>query len=38
VVHSLEATLELGVLGVGVLVCIFVSLFLSMKLFQEEEL
>lgn len=38
VLHSQEATQAMGVLGVGVLVSIFVSLFLSMKMFQEAEL
>ncbi|MED3022297.1 MULTISPECIES: ABC-2 transporter permease [Bacillus cereus group] len=38
VLHSQEATQAMGVLGIGVLVSIFVSMFLSMKMFQEAEL
>ncbi|PFA55286.1 ABC transporter substrate-binding protein, partial [Bacillus cereus] len=36
--HSQEATLAMGVLGTGVLVSIVISMFLSMKMFQEAEL
>ncbi|MBP3972249.1 ABC-2 transporter permease [Bacillus sp. WL1] len=38
VLHSQEATQAMGVLGIGVLVSIFISMFLSMKMFQEVEL
>uniref|UniRef100_UPI0021E97461 ABC-2 transporter permease n=1 Tax=Bacillus thuringiensis TaxID=1428 RepID=UPI0021E97461 len=38
VLHSQEATQAMGVLGIGVLVSVFVSMFLSMKMFQEAEL
>lgn len=38
VLHSQEATLAMSVLGIGVLVSIFISMFLSMKMFQEAEL
>ena len=38
VLHSQEATLAMGVLGTGVLVSIVISMFLSMKMFQEAEL
>lgn len=38
VLHSQEATQAMGILGIGVLVSIFVSMFLSMKMFQEAEL
>jgi len=38
VLHSQEAIQAMGVLGIGVLVSIFVSMFLSMKMFQEAEL
>ncbi|MDA2321095.1 ABC-2 transporter permease [Bacillus cereus group sp. Bc177] len=38
VLHSQEATQAMGVLGIGVLVSIFVSMFLSVKMFQEAEL
>ncbi|PFC52515.1 ABC transporter substrate-binding protein, partial [Bacillus thuringiensis] len=38
VLHSQEATLAMGVLGIGVLVSIVISMFLSMKMFQEAEL
>ncbi|WP_342715721.1 ABC-2 transporter permease [Bacillus paramycoides] len=38
VLHSQVATQAMGVLGIGVLVSIFVSMFLSMKMFQEAEL
>ncbi|MGD6889215.1 ABC-2 transporter permease [Bacillus mobilis] len=38
VLHSQEATQAICVLGIGVLVSIFVSMFLSMKMFQEAEL
>ncbi|MDP1457098.1 ABC-2 transporter permease [Bacillus wiedmannii] len=38
VLHSQEATLAMSVLGIGVLVSIFISMFLSMKVFQEAEL
>ncbi len=38
VLHSQEATQAMGVLSIGVLVSIFVSMFLSMKMFQEAEL
>ncbi|TPV44035.1 ABC-2 transporter permease [Bacillus dicomae] len=38
VLHSQEATLAMGVLGIGVLVSIFISMILSMKMFQETEL
>ncbi|EOP13163.1 MULTISPECIES: ABC-2 transporter permease [Bacillus] len=38
VLHSQEATQAMGVLGIGVLVSIFISMFLSMKMFQEAEL
>ncbi|HDW3052530.1 TPA: ABC-2 transporter permease [Bacillus cereus] len=38
VLHSQEATQAMGVLDIGVLVSIFVSMFLSMKMFQEAEL
>lgn len=36
--HSQEATLAMSVLGIGVLVSIVISMFLSMKMFQEAEL
>jgi ABC-2 type transport system permease protein len=38
VLHSQEATLAMSVLGIGVLVSIVISMFLSMKMFQEAEL
>ncbi|MES5864890.1 ABC-2 transporter permease [Bacillus cereus group sp. RP32] len=38
VLHSQVATQAMGVLGIGILVSIFVSMFLSMKMFQEAEL
>lgn len=38
VLHSQEATQAMGVLDIGVLVSIFVSMFLSVKMFQEAEL
>ncbi|PEW82020.1 ABC transporter substrate-binding protein [Bacillus cereus] len=38
VLYSQEATLAMGVLGIGVLVGIVISMFLSMKMFQEAEL
>ena len=38
VLHSEEATLSMSVLGIGVLVSIVISMFLSMKMFQEAEL
>ncbi|MGN7891408.1 ABC-2 transporter permease [Bacillus sp. 22475] len=38
VLHSQEAILAMGVLGTGVLVSIVISMFLSMKMFQEAEL
>ncbi|HFJ9438256.1 MULTISPECIES: ABC-2 transporter permease [Bacillus] len=38
VLHSQVATQAMGVLGIGVLVSILVSMFLSMKMFQEAEL
>ncbi|MBE5104218.1 ABC-2 transporter permease [Bacillus thuringiensis] len=38
VLHSQEATLAMGVLGIGVLVSIIISMLLSMKMFQEVEL
>ncbi|MGZ7150769.1 ABC-2 transporter permease [Bacillus sp. BC08] len=38
VLYSQEATLAMGVLGIGVLVSIVISMFLSMKMFQEAEL
>ncbi|EJS71463.1 MULTISPECIES: ABC-2 transporter permease [Bacillus] len=38
VLHSQEATLAMSVLGIGVLVSIVMSMFLSMKMFQEAEL
>ncbi|HDR7946677.1 TPA: ABC-2 transporter permease [Bacillus toyonensis] len=38
VLHSEEATLAMGILGIGVLVSIVISMFLSMKMFQEAEL
>ncbi|QEL86833.1 ABC-2 transporter permease [Bacillus mycoides] len=38
VLHSQEATLAMSVLGIGVLVSIVISMFLSMKMFQEGEL
>ncbi|QWI18526.1 ABC-2 transporter permease [Bacillus wiedmannii] len=38
VLHSQEATQAMGFLGIGVLVSIFISMFLSMKMFQEAEL
>ena len=38
VLHSQEATLAMGVLSIGVLVSIFISMFLSMKMFQQAEL
>ncbi|AXR18948.1 ABC-2 transporter permease [Bacillus thuringiensis] len=38
VLHSQEATLAMGVLSIGVLVSIVISMFLSMKMFQEAEL
>ncbi|HFK1544516.1 TPA: ABC-2 transporter permease [Bacillus albus] len=38
VLHSQEATQAMGVLGIGVLVSIFVSMFLSVKMFQKAEL
>ncbi|MEE3945741.1 ABC-2 transporter permease [Bacillus wiedmannii] len=38
VLHSEDATLSMSVLGIGVLVSIVISMFLSMKMFQEAEL
>ncbi|AAS43196.1 MULTISPECIES: ABC-2 transporter permease [Bacillus] len=38
VLQSEDATLAMGVLGIGVLVSIFISMILSMKMFQEVEL
>lgn len=38
VLQSEDATLAMGVLGTGVLVSIFISMILSMKMFQEVEL
>lgn len=38
VLHSQEATLAMSFLGIGVLVSIVISMFLSMKMFQEAEL
>ncbi|HDR7866971.1 MULTISPECIES: ABC-2 transporter permease [Bacillus] len=38
VLHSQEATLAMSVLGIGVLISIVMSMFLSMKMFQEAEL
>ncbi|MFJ8352449.1 ABC-2 transporter permease [Bacillus paramycoides] len=38
VLHSEDATLAMGVLGIGVLVSIVISMLLSMKMFQEAEL
>ncbi|MDA1922064.1 ABC-2 transporter permease [Bacillus cereus] len=38
VLHSQEATLAMGVFSIGVLVSIFISMFLSMKMFQQAEL
>ena len=38
VLHSQEATQAMSVLGMGVLVSIFISMFLSMKMFQQAEL
>ncbi|PER83861.1 ABC-2 transporter permease [Bacillus cereus] len=38
VLHSQEATPAMGVLSIGVLVSIFISMFLSMKMFQQAEL
>ncbi|PRT41314.1 ABC-2 transporter permease [Bacillus wiedmannii] len=38
VLHSQEATLAMSVLGIGVLVSIVISMFRSMKMFQEAEL
>lgn len=38
VLHSEEATLAMGVLGIGMLVSIVISMLLSMKMFQEVEL
>jgi len=38
VLHSQEATLAMSVLGIGVLVSTVISMFLSMKMFQEAEL
>ncbi len=38
VLHSQEATQAMSVLGIGVLVSIFISMFLSMKMFQQAEL
>ncbi|KLA24851.1 ABC-2 transporter permease [Bacillus cereus] len=38
VLHSQEATQAMSVLGIGVLVSIVISMFLSMKMFQEAEL
>ncbi|PEL63829.1 ABC-2 transporter permease [Bacillus wiedmannii] len=38
VLHSQEATLAMSFLGIGVLVSIVISIFLSMKMFQEAEL
>ncbi|MGH0676084.1 ABC-2 transporter permease [Bacillus luti] len=38
VLHSQEATLAMGVVGIGVLVSIVISMLLSMKMFQEAEL
>lgn len=38
VLHSEDATLAMGVLGIGMLVSIVISMFLSMKMFQEAEL
>ncbi|MDM5269255.1 ABC-2 transporter permease [Bacillus wiedmannii] len=38
VLHSEDATLAMSFLGIGVLVSIVISMFLSMKMFQEAEL
>ncbi|WP_088265183.1 ABC-2 transporter permease [Bacillus mycoides] len=38
VLQSEDATLAMGILGIGVLVSIVISMFLSMKMFQEAEL
>ncbi|HDR7655496.1 TPA: ABC-2 transporter permease [Bacillus wiedmannii] len=38
VLHSQEVTLAMSVLGIGVLISIVMSMFLSMKMFQEAEL
>ncbi len=38
VLQSEDATLAMGVLGTGVLVSVFISMILSMKMFQAVEL
>nr|MCX3330729.1 ABC-2 transporter permease [Bacillus pacificus] len=38
VLQSEDATLSMSILGIGVLVSIVISMFLSMKMFQEAEL